>query len=278
MQENYDNLDSAAPVQCRHITAMEATNKEFHFHNDYELYLLLDGEISYFAEESCYHMKPGDMLLFTDQEVHKAANLNDTPFTRMVIRFDPLYIWQFCTPKTNLLGCFHRHRPGAQNRICLSAEQQKLFQECFYLIASINESEYGRDLHGIAALINLLLMVNECFFAVSDQLDETQVHRLRPVITYINANISEALTLDSIALACSMDKFYLSHLFKKETGTTVFQYILVKRVALAKELLSLGSSVSDACSQSGFHDYANFIRSFKKITGCSPGVFKKQSR
>lgn len=278
MQDTYDKSEVTTPVHCQLITEMQATNKDFHFHNYYELYLLLEGEISYFVEQSCYHMKPGDMLFFTNQEIHKAVNLKDTPFTRMVIHIDPLYIWQFCTAQTNLLGCFHQHKPGAQNRISLTESEQQLFQEYFYQIKAGMDMEYGNDLRAMTALINLFLMVNEEFFSLPDESDDITDYRIQPIIAYINQHLSEALTLDSIAQACSLDKYYLSHLFKKETGSTIFQYILVKRVALSKELLSLGSSVAEACQQSGFGDYANFIRSFKKITGCSPGSFKKQNQ
>lgn len=279
MQDTNEKTEIITPVLCQFITAMQATNKDFHFHEFYELYLLLDGEISYFVEQSCYHMKPGDMLFLTNQEIHKATNLKDTPFTRMVIHIDPLYIWQFCTAQTNLLGCFHQHKPGAQNRIALTESQQLLFQDCFHQIKnSSEEAEYGDDLRAVTALINLLLMVNEGFFLMPEESDTSDTYRLQPIMAYINQHLAEALTLDSIAQACSLDKYYLSHLFKKETGSTIFQYILVKRVALSKELLSLGSSVAEACQQSGFRDYANFIRSFKKVTGYSPGSFKKQSQ
>lgn len=282
MQETYhtpDNIQSTFPVHCQLITAMEARNREFHFHNCYELYLLLEGEISYFAEESCYHMTPGDMILFTDQEIHKAVNRLNTPFTRMVIHIDPLYLWQFSTAQTNLLGCFHQHKPGACNLLSLTVEQQTRFREYFHLLqAGEAQEDYGSDLRAITALIHLFLMVNEGFLEETAQSGKMADHRILPVMSYINRHLEGNLTLDSIAEACSLDKYYLSHLFKKETGCTIFQYILVKRIALAKELLSLGSSVSDACQQSGFHDYANFIRSFKKVTGCSPGVYKKQSQ
>ena len=60
--------------------------------------------------------------------------------------------------------------------------------------------------------------------------------KIQPVLQYVDRHISEALTLDGVASAISMDKFYLSHLFKKETGSTLFQYIVVKRVTLAKHL------------------------------------------
>lgn len=280
MQITYDNPEhekTPFPIQCQLITDMDAQNRDFHFHNCYELYLLLDGEISYFVEQSCYHMKPGDMMIFTDQEIHKAVNRLDTPFTRMVIHIDPLYVWQFSTGQTNLLRCFHQHRPGMHNLLSLSPERQLAFQDYFYLLYEGKAwDDYGRDIRGMVALMNLLLMVNEAFIQEASPLQKTEDHRLYSVMNYISQHLEESLTLDSIADHCGLDKYYLSHLFKKETDSTIFQYIMVKRIALAKELLSLGSSVADACTQSGFHDYANFIRTFKKVTGCPPGVFRKQ--
>jgi len=53
---------------------------------------------------------------------------------------------------------------------------------------------------------------------------------------------------------------------------------VVKRVALAKELLSQGHTVLEACHLSGFHDYSNFIRTFRQTTGYTPGQFKRLSR
>lgn len=279
MEDTYDKKSEHKPVTCRSITAMEAAHRDFHFHESYEIYLLLEGEIAYYVEQSRCPMKPGDLILFTDQEIHKAVNLKDTPYTRMVIHVDPLYVWKFCTPQTNLLRCFHQHRPGVNNIISLTPEQLSLFQECFHqLEESSVSSEYGADIQGITALMRLLLMINEIFLFLPDQDPEFYEHRLQPVMAYIDNHLVEPITLDSIAQVCSLDKYYLSHLFKRETGSTIFQYILVKRIAMARELLSMGTSVAETCVQSGFGDYANFIRTFKKITGKSPGHFKKMSR
>lgn len=276
MERTYEYSEFAEPINCQFTTAMKAGNVNFHMHNSYELYLLLDGEISYFVEQSCYHMKPGDLIIFTSQEIHKATNLKDTPFTRIVLHINPMFVWRFCTAQTNLLGCFHQHRPGANNRISLTPEQLELFQSYLQQIDRDNkQNNYGSDLRAITTLISLLLMVNECFQSAPGQEPNLHPHRIQPVMAYIDQHLSEPLTLESISHSCSLDKYYLSHLFKKETESTIFQYIQVKRIALAKELLTLGSTVTDACQQSGFNDYANFIRTFKKVTGYSPGHFKK---
>ena len=53
------------------------------------------------------------------------------------------------------------------------------------------------------------------------------------------------------------------------------RYILVRRVALAKSLLAQGYTVAETCHLSGFNDYSNFIRTFKKVTGATPGKFRR---
>ncbi|WP_313960282.1 helix-turn-helix domain-containing protein [Paenibacillus xylanexedens] len=65
---------------------------------------------------------------------------------------------------------------------------------------------------------------------------------------------------------------------QKTTGLTIRNYILNRRIELAQICLSEGMSITEACYRSGFGDYANFIRSFTKIVGTSPGKFvRKQS-
>lgn len=246
-------------------------------HNYYELYLLLDGSISYFVEQSCYPMRSGDLILFTNQEIHKAINLTDAPFTRMVIHLNPSFIRQCCSSQTDLLACFHCHRPGIGNRISLSDSQREQF--CHYfreLKTSRDHPCYGSDLHAAACIIELLLMVNRCFKQEDASSLRAAGHKVSPIMNYIDAHLTEPLSLDLIARGLSLDKYYISHLFKQETQSTIFQYILVKRIALAKQYLAEGYSVTETCYQTGFKDYCNFIRSFKNVTGFTPGAYKKQ--
>lgn len=276
MERIFSRSDIPEPVNCQRWTSQKAGNMDFHLHNNYEIFLLVDGSISYFVEHSCYHMNSGDLILFNSQEIHKAINLLDTPFTRLVVHFNPMFIRQFSTSRTNLLTCFHHHGPGMDNMRTLTPEQSGRHQELFRRIEEYSRrTDYGSDLHSIIAMIELLLMVNECFSSSVPKTAGAGHDRIQPIMTYIDEHLTEHLSLETIAKTLSMDKYYLSHLFKKETESSIFQYILVKRVALSKELLSQGFTVTEACQQAGFNDYSNFIRSFKKITGYSPGQFKK---
>lgn len=95
---------------------------------------------------------------------------------------------------------------------------------------------------------------------------------------YIDEHITQDITLGKLAEAFYMNSTSISRQFKKHTGLTLRSYILSRRIELAKFLLSDGMSITDACFQSGFGDYANFIRSFTKMVGISPGKYIKQRR
>ncbi|WP_159413111.1 helix-turn-helix transcriptional regulator [Ruminiclostridium josui] len=59
---------------------------------------------------------------------------------------------------------------------------------------------------------------------------------------------------------------------------TLREYILDRRIEEAKRLLSNGENVSEACCKSGFSNYSNFIRSFTKLVGISPGKYMRLSK
>jgi AraC-like DNA-binding protein len=67
----------------------------------------------------------------------------------------------------------------------------------------------------------------------------------------------------------------LCDLFKNQLSTTANKYLTGKRISHAKKLLSEGKSVTDTAIESGFSDYANFIRTFKKAVGIPPGKYKQ---
>lgn len=267
---------STQPFSCDFMTSPAAGNTEFHMHNRFELYYLLDGYVQYFVENVCYNMTPGSLILFSSNEIHKAINTTNAPFSRIVIHVSPDFIKQYCTPNTNLLTCFHR-RPGEGNLVSLpDQERENFIRLATSLKQTMNQKgSYGSDVLATTLVLQLLVLINEAWTRTAPKTILPSPHRTQSIMNYIDAHLTESLTLDSISKALSLDKYYLSHLFKSETESTIFQYVLVKRVALAKTLLSQDHTVAQVCHLSGFNDYSNFIRSFKQITGYTPGQFKK---
>jgi AraC-like DNA-binding protein len=272
----YHYSEFSEPFSCDFTTSQVAGNVDFHMHNSHEIYLLLDGHIQYFVENARYDMNPGNLILFSNHEIHKAINAKNEPFTRLVIHVNPAFIRPYCTSNTNLLDCFHRD-PGVNNLVLLSkAEYENLIAMAQNLNqAKKNHCTYGSDLTAITTLLQILILINETWKKTGSRKTSPRPHKAQAIMRYIDKNLTTPMTLDSISNALSLDKYYLSHLFKSETESSIFQYIVVKRVALAKELLLKGHTVSEACYLSGFHDYSNFIRTFRQTTGCTPGQFKR---
>lgn len=67
-----------------------------------------------------------------------------------------------------------------------------------------------------------------------------------------------------------ISKYYMNRAFKKATGTTVMDYLIYKRVIMARQLILNGHTASDAAAQSGFGDYSTFYRAYKKLMHHAP--------
>ncbi|MEY8354174.1 AraC family transcriptional regulator [Lachnospiraceae bacterium 54-53] len=278
-KSKYQYNEFTEPFSCDFTTSQMAGNVDFHMHNSHEIYLLLDGHIQYFVENACYHLNPGSLILFSNREIHKAINASSQAFTRLVIHVNPAFIRPYCTSSTNLLDCFHRE-PATGNLVLLSREE---YERLLALAHSLEETikkrpTYGSDLTEVTLLIQILILINLAWQKNSNSRTAPRPHRAQAIMNYIDENLTSPMTLDSISQALSLDKYYISHLFKSETESSIFQYIVVKRISLAKELLLRGHTVSEACHLSGFNDYSNFIRTFRQTTGHTPGQFKKLIR
>jgi YesN/AraC family two-component response regulator len=143
-------------------------------------------------------------------------------------------------------------------------------------LVHLNPGE-SSDLLMLAYLIELLALINKVF-SQKKCLNGSQItsKKLIPVLDYIDNNIISGLSLQSIADRFFINKYYLSTLFKNNTGLSIHEYIVLKRISKAKTLLLENLSISEVCQRSGFCDYSHFIRAFKQNVGVSPGHYKKQ--
>lgn len=96
-------------------------------------------------------------------------------------------------------------------------------------------------------------------------------------ITYIHDNILEDLTLDMIAEHSYVSPSYLSHLFKKEVGISIVQFINKKRIEESKYfLLHTSTSISDIASLFCFCNQSYYTSLFKKYIDMTPKEFREQ--
>lgn len=255
---------------------MSSYVSDFHIHNFYELFVLLDGELSFFIQDSCYQISAGTMLVINDLELHKAVNRLSTPYERIYIHIPPQLFQRYQTPEIDLSACFHNREPGTNNVVLLDESQfQYVLLQYEHMKQSSSYPLAGQTLLMETYLLQLLIFINHLFDGTPAVLPCTYSEHTQTILQYVQDHLLEQITLDELAEHLFLNKYYMCHMFKKETGTTIFNYLLLCRLAKAKSLLKQGKNVTETCFGAGFKDYTNFITSFKKFTGYTPKKFQK---
>lgn len=96
---------------------------------------------------------------------------------------------------------------------------------------------------------------------------------------FLANRLGEKITLEQMAEQCHLNPSYFCRRFRAETGITPMQYLLRKRIEMAKYLLTYTEdSLLAVAAQLGFYDQNHFSVSFTKAVGCSPSKFRKQKR
>ena len=98
---------------------------------------------------------------------------------------------------------------------------------------------------------------------------------VRKVKNYIKHSYMNNISIEEIARAVSLDRGYLSRLFKKETGRTMQEYLIGVRMKHARILLRNGKTVTETATLCGYTDVYNFSKMFKKTQGISPSELQK---
>ncbi|AFY47048.1 transcriptional regulator containing an amidase domain and an AraC-type DNA-binding HTH domain [Nostoc sp. PCC 7524] len=105
---------------------------------------------------------------------------------------------------------------------------------------------------------------------------ELPKHKLKTVLDYIQANLTEDITLEELAKVAGISQFYFARLFKKSMHLPPHQYILRQRIELAKQLLQQPEyNITDVALQCGFAHPTHLSRHFRRLVGMSPSDFKK---
>ena len=94
---------------------------------------------------------------------------------------------------------------------------------------------------------------------------------------YIWKNYNQQLSLKKLADDAGISSYYLSHLFRKEMGTSYLEYLTSVRISIAKSLLKqTNMSVMDVCLEVGYQDPSHFAKIFSKKVGMQPAEYRKK--
>jgi len=158
--------------------------------------------------------------------------------------------------------------------------ENKKGEEIRGLISQIEElSENGPFYFQLlfAKLIELLCYLNTEEYKAKSESTKADRISVR-VIEYISANLQKSFTLEDIASSLFVSKYYMSHMFKKETGVSVGEMVFIKKMEYADILLSSGVPAQRVSELTGFNSYSAFFRIYKRFRGHSPQTKLSEKR
>lgn len=255
-----------------HTSVEPSSGYHIHYHFSYEIYYFLEGDVNYLVEGKEYTPTPHSLILLSPNAFHGVKINSSSPYTRCAIHFDASQISS--ERRSLLLSCF----PNKQNRKEIFYENTKDFQLYSYMRSIVETDSLSKEtknqyysiyLEALLAKINTL-----CNSLTPSYGASTVSETIANIINYINENLSLPLSLDELSNHFFISKYYMNRAFKKATGTTIMEYIIYKRILMAKQYLLDGESATDAALRSGFGDYSVFYRAYKKIMGHSPNKDK----
>lgn len=252
---------------------------EFHQHPFYEIFFFLSGNVNYIIEGKSYSLRPGDVLLTSSSDIHRPDIHPGKPYERVVIWLaDDFFGHLKDLYGEDLTACFtdaalkdyRLIRPDSQNILHLK-------QLCSKISEAKHSAEIGSAALASAYLTEFLVQVSRAYYDTPDSVkyDVTENEKVNQIVSYINENLTESISLDDLAAKFYISKYYLSRQFKQFTGLSLYQYIVKKRLIFARNMLRKGHSVMDACLQCGFGDYSNFLKAFKREFGKNPSNIRR---
>jgi AraC family transcriptional regulator len=103
-------------------------------------------------------------------------------------------------------------------------------------------------------------------------------HRFTRVLDYIDANLERDLTIDVMASIACLSRYHFGRLFKQAVGQSPHRYVSVKRLERAKALLiESDRTLVDIALALSFSCQANFTRAFRRVTGQTPGQYRRKT-
>lgn len=249
-----------------------------HSHDYYEFYFFVGGNVSIYIDGKAYPLKSGDMVLIPPRVPHY-AHIQDfsIPYQRFVFWISQDYCRQLMTQSADY-GYLLQHVTVNRRYIyhydilAFLALQSKLFR----LLEEIQSDHFGKSAMIPLCVNDLVLYLNRTVYEAEHPATPKETQSLyRNLISYIEEHLEEDLSLDKLAGIFYVSKYHIAHLFKKNLGLSLHQYIVKKRLSLCKDAILGGTDINDAALLCGFGDYSSFYRAFKKEYGVSPREYKE---
>ncbi|MDD6491139.1 MAG: AraC family transcriptional regulator [Firmicutes bacterium] len=276
MEENRESVKSGYLTEKFRMFHLKDSRPEeyvYHYHDFHKLIWFISGDVEYHIEGKSYQLEPHDILLVNKGEIHKPFVNFDTTYERYVFYISDDFLDEHSESGSNLSLCFEMAKKEQGNVIRLPAAQSRMLFETVKLLETTeNTNLYAGEMYSRILFLKLMIELNRSCINNPEVFHKMARYDKKVVemIHYINENLSRDLTIETLSNQFYLSKYHMMRKFKEETGYSMHQYILEKRILAARNLILGGTPATTASVECGFKDYSTFSRAYKKLLGQLP--------
>ena len=256
-----------------------------HWHDELEVFLVVEGRAAFSAGTQKYELKPGDGLFVNAGVIHGAQPAGEGPSILHTIVFHPRLVagstesvfWQEYVGKIvqgTPVQAMPLHRDVGWERGCLKSAHDA--------VRSFLAEGYGHEFAVREALSRFTC-------EIARHLPETEkepsaralrsAQRIKAMLQLIHDRYGEELTIEDIAHSASISVSECLRCFHETIGTTPIQYLKHHRVRQAARMLETTElKVSDIAVTCGFKEMSYFAKAFRAQQGCTPSDYRRRAR
>ena len=242
---------------------------QMHAHEYYEIFYFVSGDAVYLVEGNKYPLEPGSIIIMREAETHRISFLSDTPYERFTLHFSPSLL-KDTDPNQLLLQPFHDRLLGQNNLYRPTEFKGEYPLSLLEAMCVSGEDLQEQRLAVLTYFYPLLNLLRNTFVEKKRTAESGSRSTAEMLALYINGHLSEPLSLEHLSKQFFLSTSQLERLFKQATGSSIWDYIMIKRLLAARSMIRAGTPLGKAAQESGFRDYSSFYRAYIRKYGISP--------
>ena len=272
---------------CNYLDQFEEGRVPWHWHEEIEVAYVVSGEFDYSFPEQKVHLKKGDFIFINSNVLHGIfpENNNLSGCSMHVIQFSLSFLAggynsniarKYFLP---LIGCssipYHVFSPDGESENELIYDFNKAYN------ADITGG-YGHEFNVQNHLTNMWLNMYKKFEPTLNKAgthNDVSMDRLKVMMTYVQNNYHDKITLNDIADSASISSRECSRCFSVNLSQSPIEYLNNYRTERAAHLLISGNKgILEISEECGFSSGSYFSRMFGRIMGCTPMEYRRKNR
>ena len=266
----YNTLGRVMPPAERLIAP--STVSQIHYHDELELISVYEGEFICTVYGKDHVAKAGEVIFINSRVPHSTRCT--VPASTGLVQFKER---DYIDSEISKIAKYSmRFQSQIPHPVCI-LNDKTLFDTVDMLYGEVSRRERSYEMFVKSAIYRILgfLYRSSILSDAEKLLSKKEVQKILPVLSYVNANFADNLTLEDVSAKLGFDRSYFCRVFKLATGATFTEYLNYVRICKAENMLQhTQQSIIEISGQVGFSSVSYFNRIFKKYRNCSPRFYR----